>query len=146
MLGYSIVEKLAFGVIKISVLLAYRRIFRGKAFNIVSLCMIVICTLLALAFLITSALQCHVRNWSLKYVAWSHRRHCIQAATSWSGYAISDVITDLIILLIPLPLIWQLQLTTSKKVSVLMVFLLGSFSTAVGVVRMAVILYFTYGT
>lgn len=146
MLGYSIVEKLAFGVIKISVLLAYRRIFRGKTFNIVSLCMIVLCTLLALAFLITSALQCHVRNWNLKYLAWSHRRHCIQAAISWSGYAISDVVTDLIILLIPAPLIWQLQLTTSKKVSVLVVFLLGSFSTAVGIVRMIVILYFTYGT
>lgn len=104
------------------------------------------CTLLALSFLITSALQCHVRNWSLKYLDWSHRKHCIQAEISWSGYAISDVVTDLILLLFPVPLVWKLQLTLSKKISVLVVFLLGSLSAAVGITRMVVILYFTYGT
>lgn len=144
-LGYSIVEKVAFGVIKISVLLAYRRIFRGPTFNIASLAMIAICALLAIAFLITSALQCHVRNWSLQYLAWSHRRHCIQAEVSWSGYAIADVVTDLVLLLFPVPLVWQLQLTVSKKISVLLVFLLGSLSTAIGITRMVVLLYFTYG-
>ncbi|KAJ5292491.1 uncharacterized protein N7443_008444 [Penicillium atrosanguineum] len=129
-LGYSIVEKITFGVIKISVLMAYRRIFRGKIFNMASLGMIILCTLLALAFLITSAFQCHVRNWKI----------------SWSGYAISDVITDLILLFFPVPLVWKLQLTLSKKISVLLVFLLGSLSTAVGITRMVTILYFTYGT
>lgn len=144
-LGYSIVEKITFGVIKISVIMAYRRIFRGRGFNIASLCMMVVCTLLALSFLITSALQCHVRNWNLKYLEWSHRKHCIQAEISWSGYAIADVLTDLVLLLFPVPLVWKLQLTMSKKISVLLVFLLGSLSTAVGIVRMVVILYFTYG-
>lgn len=144
-LGYSIIEKITFGVIKISVLLAYRRIFRGDIFNIASLGMIIVCTLLALAFLITSAFQCHVRNWSLQYLAWSHRHHCIQAEISWSGYAISDIVTDLVLLFFPVPLVWKLQLTLSKKINVLLVFLLGSLSTAVGITRMVTILYFTYG-
>ena len=146
MLGYSVVEKIAFGLIKISVLLAYRRIFRGRTFNIASLGMITVCTLLAVSFLFTSAFQCHVRNWSLQYLDWSHRHHCIQAEISWSGFAISDVITDLIILLIPVPVVLKLQLTLSKKISVLVVFLLGALSTAIGITRMVVILYFTYGT
>lgn len=107
--------------------------------------MIVVCTFLALSFLITSAFQCHVRNWSLKYLDWSHRNHCIQAAISWSGYAISDVVTDIILLLFPVPLVWKLQLTMSKRISVLLVFLFGSLSTAVGITRMVVILYLTYG-
>jgi hypothetical protein len=109
-LGYSIVETITFGVIKINVLLAHRRIFRGKAFNIASLCMIVICTFLALSYLISSAFQCHVRSWSLKYLDWSHRKHCIQAEISWSGYAIPDVITDFILLRFPILLVWRLQL------------------------------------
>lgn len=107
--------------------------------------MIIVCTMLALAFLVTSAFQCNVRNWSLQYQTWSHRRHCIQAEISWSGYAIADVITDFTLLLFPVPLVWQLQLTLSKKISVLLVFLLGSLSTAVAIVRMVVILFFTYG-
>lgn len=69
----------------------------------------------------------------------------IQAEISWSGYAISDVISDFILLFFPIPLVWKLQLTMSKKTSVLLVFLLGSLSTAVGITRMVVILYFTYG-
>ena len=132
-------------MIKISVLLAYRRIFRGKIFNLASLCMITVCTCLALAFLVTSALQCNVRNWGREHLAWSHRHHCVQAEVSWSGYAISDVITDLIILLIPVPLVLKLQLTLSKKISILLVFLLGSLSTAIGITRMVVILYFAFG-
>ena len=107
--------------------------------------MIVVCTLLAIGFLITSAFQCHVRNWSLEYLDWSHRRHCIQAEISWSGFAISDVITDIVLLFFPIPLVWDLQLALSKKISVIVVFLLGSFSTTIGIVRMAVILHFTYG-
>ena len=132
-------------MIKINVLLAHRRIFRGKAFNIASLCMIVICTFLALSFLISSAFQCHVRSWSLKYLDWSHRKHCIQAEISWSGYAIPDVITDFILLRSPILLVWKLQLSVSKKISVLLVFLLGSLSTAVGITGIVVILYFTHG-
>ncbi|KAJ5232061.1 hypothetical protein N7468_005017 [Penicillium chermesinum] len=145
-LGYSVVEKITFGVIKIGVILAYRRMFRGKRwFDLASLIMIIVNTLLAVAFLIVSACQCKVRNWNLKYVDWSHRRHCVQAEVSWSAFAICDVITDILLLLLPIPMVWMLQLTTSKKISVMLVFLLGSLSTAVGIVRMVVILYFTYG-
>lgn len=108
--------------------------------------MIVICTVLVLSFLITSAFQCHVRNWSLEHLDWSHRTHCIHAEISWSGYAITNVVTDFILLLSPVPLRWKLQLTLSKKSSMLLVFLLGSLSTTVRITRMVVILYFTYGT
>ncbi|KAJ6171728.1 hypothetical protein N7470_000795 [Penicillium chermesinum] len=133
-LGYSVVEKITFGVIKIGVILAYRRMFRGKRwFDLASLIMIIVNTLLAVAFLIVSACQCKVRNWNLKYVDWSHRRHCVQAEVSWSAFAICDVITDILLLLLPIPMVWMLQLTTSKKISVMLVFLLGSLSTAVGI-------------
>ncbi|KAJ6078951.1 hypothetical protein N7467_008704, partial [Penicillium canescens] len=69
-----------------------------------------------------------------------------EAEISWSSYAIADVVTDILPLLFPVPLVWQLQLTISKKISVLLVFLLGSLSTAIGITRMVVLLYFTYGT
>lgn len=107
--------------------------------------MILVVTLLGVAFVVTSACQCYVRNWSLQYLEWSHRKHCVQAEISWSAFAITDVVTDLILLLFPVPMVWKLQLTLSKKISVLLVFFFGSFSTAIGITRMVVILYFTYG-
>ena len=41
------------------------------------------------------------------------------------GSAISSVIIDIAILIIPLPPIWKLNLKTSRKLSVLAVFVLG---------------------
>ncbi|KAJ5898854.1 hypothetical protein N7495_003598 [Penicillium taxi] len=146
MLGYSIIEKLAFGLIKISVLLSYRRVFPGKKFNIAALTMIGVLSLLTIAFVITSTFQCPTRNWSLTHAAWAKKKHCIQSEVSWSGFSISDVATDLIILLFPVIPVWKLQLTTSKKMSVILVSILGSLSTGIGIVRMVVILVFTYNS
>ena len=41
------------------------------------------------------------------------------------GHAVSDVIVDLIILTIPIPIIWKLQMSLSQKSGLLVVSILG---------------------
>ena len=41
------------------------------------------------------------------------------------GFVISDVLTDVMILIIPLPIVWKLQMSTKNKVGLSGVFLLG---------------------
>ncbi|KAI3573011.1 hypothetical protein IWW34DRAFT_888009 [Fusarium oxysporum f. sp. albedinis] len=50
--------------------------------------------------------------------------------------AIPNIITDILILLVPVPGIWSLQLRTAKKIAVLGIFALGLFVTAVSFVRL----------
>ena len=60
--------------------------------------------------------------------------------------SIIDIISDFTILLLPLPLIWRLQLTTRKKIGVYAIFGLGFFAcmasvgaliTAISLLRMS---------
>ena len=46
----------------------------------------------------------------------------------FDGQAIPNIVTDAILLILPLPLIWRLQLPASQKVALSGIFLLGSLS------------------
>lgn len=51
--------------------------------------------------------------------------HCINTYEWWMGSAISSVIIDLIILLIPMPILWRLQVRPLRKFLLLGVFICG---------------------
>lgn len=46
------------------------------------------------------------------------------------GNAIANVVTDVVILLVPVPLVWRLQMRTSLKVMVSCIFILGGLYVA----------------
>lgn len=52
--------------------------------------------------------------------------HCVNRIGLWLAYAISDVLTDCLILSMPVPAVWQLQMPTRQKVAVSGIFLLGA--------------------
>ncbi|EER38060.1 conserved hypothetical protein [Histoplasma capsulatum var. duboisii H88] len=51
------------------------------------------------------------------------------------GNAAANVATDVLILLVPIPLVWKLQMPTSKKFLVSSLFLLGTFVCVVSIIR-----------
>ena len=52
--------------------------------------------------------------------------HCLDVQKFFDGQAVPNIITDVILLALPLPLIWNLQLPANQKVALSGVFLLGS--------------------
>ncbi len=95
----------AFGAIKLSVLFFYRRIFRGKIFDISTKVMMGIVIAWTLSFFFAFLFTCGTNfgaNWStLKaLLTQCHAQHTYQLAM-----AISDVLTDGLILVIPIPLV-----------------------------------------
>ncbi|KAF2692091.1 hypothetical protein K458DRAFT_381916 [Lentithecium fluviatile CBS 122367] len=65
------------------------------------------------------------------------RTKCIESLKMELSFSITDFITDSIILIMPMPLLWQLQLQTSKKIAVSLVFLLGSGAVVSSAIRLA---------
>ena len=59
--------------------------------------------------------------------AWNHAvaERCIHQKKFYYGNAIANVITDMIMLLMPVPTVWRLNLSTRKKINVTAVFMLG---------------------
>lgn len=51
---------------------------------------------------------------------------CINPFVYMYSLSISDFITDAVILLIPIPMVWKLHLPTRRKFGVSLIFLLGS--------------------
>ncbi|KAK2756095.1 hypothetical protein FQN54_005502 [Arachnomyces sp. PD_36] len=54
--------------------------------------------------------------------------------------AATNVFTDFMILFLPLPMIWKLQLSWIRKAGLLLIFMLGAFDCAVGVIRMTLLI------
>lgn len=116
---------LAFGTVKLSVLLLYRRLFVGRFFQRYSLSMCVVIVLWSLSFFFASAFEC---GFNIAYY-WTSvaavEEYCDNLNASDLGFVMSDVITDLMILIIPIPIIWRLQMSTTNKIGLTGVFLLG---------------------
>ena len=116
---------LDFGLIKLSVLLFYRRIFLGRLFKMYSLLMCIFIFLWSFSFFFATAFQCgtHISAWwtSVSTI----NRYCDKTATLELAFGITDVITDVMVLVIPLPIVWKLHMSVSQKTALSGVFLLG---------------------
>ncbi|KAE8161894.1 hypothetical protein BDV40DRAFT_266587 [Aspergillus tamarii] len=118
--------------IKISILLLYRRIFTVRSFRIASLITGGLVISWCLAVFITVLLQCRpiALNWNKALEG-----TCIDPKQFFFGNAISNLLIDVVILALPIPMVLQLQLRLSQKLTVLGIFLLGGFVCVASIMR-----------
>lgn len=119
---------LVFGFIKLGVLVLYRRIFVGKTFERFSLGMCVLIGLWPLAFFFTTAFQCKTDAAAWWTSAKTSALYCDKSQDIELGFVVSDVATDLMILAIPVPQMWKLQISVWRKIIITCIFLLGLLS------------------
>ena len=77
-----------------------------------------------IAFFFPAVFQCHPVDaiWSVEMYA----NQCFNQY-AWSiAHGTTNILTDIVILGLPLPLIWKLQIRRKRKVGLLGIFLLGS--------------------
>ncbi|KAJ4287041.1 hypothetical protein N0V88_007806 [Collariella sp. IMI 366227] len=60
---------------------------------------------------------------------------CLAAKSSFTAYAIVTIISDVVVAIIPIPVLLQLKVSTGKKVGLIVIFLLGLFTTLCSVFR-----------
>ncbi|KAI3323799.1 hypothetical protein HD806DRAFT_495628 [Xylariaceae sp. AK1471] len=136
-LGFS--QILAIGLTKLSVLLFYRRIFsiRDRRFNIISFSLIVLATLWTIAFFITNILESFP-----VYTEWARnpddQRGNMDITTMFLSQCYTDVALDVLIIVLPIPLIWKLHMDLKKKLLISCIFLLGAVTTASSIARTVV--------
>lgn len=111
-------------MIKTSVILMYLRIFPSKNFRVYAYILQGIVVAWAIAIAFTGLFQCTPikKAWLGELV----EGHCINVAASFIGNAVPNIITDIAILCLPVVQVWKLQMNPTQKISVCLVFLLGS--------------------
>lgn len=102
---FNLLQIIILGTIKLSVMFFYRRIFRGKAFNYYSKGMIALVSAWSTAFFFTVFFECGAHFNYLWSTLFNLLTHCTNDVMYLKAYAISDVITDGLILTTPIPLV-----------------------------------------
>lgn len=120
---YQLLHIVALTVAKLSILLLYLRIFKSSRYHVV--------------FYLVGA---YAVMWCIGSLAVSiflsrpmcYRRYPFEPATCINrrafiiGYAITNIIGDVLVLISPIPIVWKLHTSTGKKVMISGIFLLGT--------------------
>ncbi|PVI02976.1 hypothetical protein DM02DRAFT_652954 [Periconia macrospinosa] len=130
---------LAVTFVKLSFLLFYHRIFVTPMQPVVKWLvwiLIVLCTLWGLGFLFNFMFACGMHFADLWTNLATFKRSCqrIVDVNFWLG--ITDCILDILIFIFPIPLVWGLHMSTTRKIGVLAVFCVGAVTVAASITRM----------
>ncbi|KAH7382070.1 hypothetical protein BKA64DRAFT_684859 [Cadophora sp. MPI-SDFR-AT-0126] len=91
------------------------------------------------ASFLVAAFQC-VPVASLWDPALAATAQCVELAPFFFGTSIPNILADLFLLLLPMPYVWQLKITTTQKLFVIGLFLLGGFVLIASVIRLRLLL------
>ncbi|KAL2005210.1 hypothetical protein VTN00DRAFT_2420 [Thermoascus crustaceus] len=122
--------------IKLSIIMFYHRIFPIRSVTyILSFCAFLVISWW-LAVYVICLVQCRpISFFWMQYIDPTAQGQCIDIYKFFIGNGAASVITDFIILLVPLPNVWQLQMPAIQKLAVCGIFLLGGFVCIAGIVR-----------
>ncbi|KAL8689678.1 MAG: hypothetical protein Q9218_004708 [Villophora microphyllina] len=124
----------ACAALKFSVLFFYHRIFPVRTFTLWNIAIGVVVIAWFIAFIVSQMLTCRpIAYWWDKSIPGGH---CINA--NHVAYYITsppDILTNIAILALPIPWLWNLQMQLRRKVAITFIFLLGSFAALGSILR-----------
>ncbi|KAL8677798.1 MAG: hypothetical protein Q9186_005805 [Xanthomendoza sp. 1 TL-2023] len=119
---------------KLSILLFYNRLFPFRTFHLVSLITIIASILWWVGVMLTAFLHC--RPFAYYWDRSIPGGHCVN--DNLIGYTITsfNIVTDLIVLILPIPWLWGMNMAVPKRMAVVGLFVLGSFVCIAGIIRL----------
>lgn len=121
---------LAAGCLKLSIICFYRRLFvvsvYRSPFNRISIAALVVAAAWMITFVIASTLSCGIQV----AVKWGNlaekNQYCGIDLDIDNALVISDAATNLLIWLMPMPMIWRLHLSWRRKLAIVGILMIGS--------------------
>ncbi|KAL8690522.1 MAG: hypothetical protein Q9218_004053 [Villophora microphyllina] len=129
---------MTFGFTKMAVLLFYQRVFQGRWVQIGIWTMVGVTFTWTVGFFFSELLQCvpisaNWKGWGYDPVACGVDANRMIMAQTWS-----DIATNVVILSLPIPSIWALQMPPRRKLAVCGIFLLGFLTVGAGIAKLAI--------
>ncbi|KAI0452421.1 hypothetical protein F5B21DRAFT_516062 [Xylaria acuta] len=126
--AYEMIGAAGLCLIKLSVLLFFRRIFSVRAFINVNNVVIGLTVGWGIAYIFALMFQCVPPSTLWNKLESEYGDHCVMNLPSYLSFAFTDPIPDVIIFLLPVPHLWQLNLPMGQKLGVASIFFLGSLN------------------
>ena len=117
---------------KVSILLLYYRLFPSKRFKWVCIAVGIFVGAYSITAIMTNIFQCVPvqSNWDTSITP-----HCVNLGVELVVVSSLNVLTDAIILVLPMPFIWKLNMDVRRKLQLTGLFLMGSFVVVVSIIR-----------
>ncbi|KAJ5456046.1 uncharacterized protein N7458_004310 [Penicillium daleae] len=122
--------------IKLSIIFLYHRLFPLRQYTYILL----FCAMLVIAWLligiITPFVECHpIHYFWDRYIDENAKGSCYNIIAFYMGNSISGMLMDVMLLILPIPIICRLQMSLNKKLAISCILLLGGFVCISSVVR-----------
>ncbi|PYI04564.1 hypothetical protein BO78DRAFT_471214 [Aspergillus sclerotiicarbonarius CBS 121057] len=117
--------------VKLSLLFLYRRVFERSKFLRLVYGMMGLIVIFGIVMTFMAIFNCTPIS-----AFWTKRGTCFDFALFALGYAVVNIITDLAIWLMPIPIIWKIQMPMHQKIALSLIFALGLFDCGVAVARL----------
>ncbi|KAA8647714.1 uncharacterized protein ATNIH1004_006411 [Aspergillus tanneri] len=132
--AYQLVYATAILFIKTSILAYYKRIFSVRPFRITVYIVGAMTLSWWIAVVFISIFSCKPIHgfWDK-----SIQPRCVSSKKFYIGNAVPNIMTDVLILAMPIRMVWNLQASRSQKISLSFIFLLGSFVVICSCVRLS---------
>ena len=108
--AFNLLQIIILGMIKLSVIFFYRRLFRGKTFDQYSKGMLAVVGCWTTAFFLGVLFECGTRFENLWSTLLNLITHCVDEEIFFKAFAVSDVIIDGLILATPCPIVCPISL------------------------------------
>ncbi|OAP56481.1 hypothetical protein AYL99_09660 [Fonsecaea erecta] len=129
-----IVYNLGLFLVKDSILYQYLRFFVEPRYRLAAWALIIFVCLAGVTFILTSCFSC----WPVAYY-WDKSikgGHCIDLMAFWFSFSGFNIITDLAVWVLPMPVLKSLRLPRRQKFSLIAVFALGGFGCITAILRL----------
>ncbi|KAK4189740.1 hypothetical protein QBC35DRAFT_492248 [Podospora australis] len=144
-LGYLLIGILSLGLIKLSITFLYWHLFAKVIFRRFLIVWMVLIVIWMVGFILAGLLECGAHLTALFGTPQDYLDHCGSAMPSGYGLVGSDVLTDLVTLLIPVPVLMTLQMNKRTRVLTLLTFAIGSLSVGASVAKAYIYITATLG-
>ena len=124
---------------KLSILSFYLRIFTKKTFRMTAYVIAGTVVVNGIAGVVTSLVSCIPLEgrWNPALVAAGGAK-CVNIDNYWRWISFANILTDVVMLVLPLPSIWSLQTSKNQKIGLTLIFLTGSVGLISSIVRFAI--------
>ncbi|KAI4218632.1 MAG: hypothetical protein L6R36_008843 [Xanthoria steineri] len=123
-------------LVRLSILLLYRRIFDIQPFRIITTALIAACTAWGLAMCAANIFQCHTITDAFRpEVVGALDGRCINLQAMFYGALGTGFTLDLVILILPFQQIWNLRLERRRKLELMAILSLGGLACLASILR-----------
>jgi len=124
--------------VKFSAIFLYRRIFPTKVFQQISLGVLAVCGLWLVVVTINWPLICRPLDLFRSSDPSSPEGTCYHVNAYFMGIELSNILLDHVVLALPLPMVWKLQMPKRQKILVCGMFMFGTFACITALIRLCV--------